>query len=77
MCVVVNANSEESRQAGEDPSSIQGENKDDLPRPELGPQKIPCVLHFFFNNTKAEGRLFGGGGGELGKAPLWLTNLVN
>lgn len=61
MWAAVNADSEESRPAEQDPSSVQ--KKDDLPRSEFGPWKIPCVYaFFFFNSPRAEGSLFFCGG---------------
>lgn len=56
--VVVNADSEESRPAGQDPSSIREKQtkKDDLPRSEFRPRKIPCVYFIFFFLTAQEQR---------------------
>lgn len=82
MWVVVNADAEESREAGQDPLIGPKKKKDDLPRSEFGPWKIPCVYLFYFFSTAQEQRedyLFVGEGEKKKerKNPLQLINLVN
>ena len=76
MWAAVNADSEERRLAEQDPSSVQ--KKDDLPRSESGPWKIPCVYAIFFKHPKSRGKLkvylsVGAGG----QAIIQFINLVN
>lgn len=75
MWAAVNADSEESRPAEQDPSSVQ--KKDDLPRSEFGPWKIPCVYAFFFFLIAQEQREAYFSVGAGGKATIQLINLVN
>ena len=71
MWAAVNADSEESRTAEQDPSSVQ--KKDDLPRSEFGPWKIPCVYAFFFKTAQEQREAYLSVGVGWGGRPLYSS----
>ena len=78
MWAAVNADSEESRSAEQDPSSVQ-KKKMIYQGQNLGHGKFPVFMLFFFflNSPRTEGSLSFCGGGVGGKATIQLINLVN
>lgn len=63
---------------GKTPPQSRGKTKTIYQGQNSGHRKFPVYFIFFFLTTQKQREDYlGGGGGELGKAPLWLTNLVN